>query len=123
MHQSIKKREYPPALFSHGQILASRAGKFCKITPPPGAKKLGQKLKPWGKFFTCFNTVIVIRQPKGCLLIWSGGGKNMNFYVKSPIRSLLTGRFRQEHARKNIPLFGINQMLVSSTGGKGSLPS
>ena len=41
--------------------------------------------------------------------------------VKSPIKSLLTGRFRHDHARKNIPLFSVNQMSV--TGGEGSLPS
>ena len=132
MHQSIPIANIPPGTFlTWSNLCFSGGGDFAKI-PPPGGQKLGQKSSPRGKFFTFFNTVIVICRPKGGLLILQNlqlgsvpcvAGKNMNFYIKSPTRSLLTGRLRHDDARKNIPLFGINQMLVSATGGDGSLPS
>ena len=58
---------------------------------------------------------------------WSGvfcvAGKNVNFYAKKSNKVAASGRFIHDHARKTSPLFGINQMLVSATGGEGSSPS
>ena len=47
----------------------------------------------------------------------------MNFYAAKSNQVASSGRFRHDHARENIPFFGINQMLVSATGGEGSSPS
>ena len=51
----------------------------------------------------------------------------MNFCAKSPIRSLLQADLgtiiRAIMQERTPPLFGINQMLVSATGGEGSSPS
>ena len=47
----------------------------------------------------------------------------MNFSAKSPIRSLLQADLGMIMRERTFPLFGINQMLVSAGGRKGSSPS
>ena len=59
---------------------------------------------------------------------WSGvfcmARKNKNFYAQKSNQVAASGRFRHDHVTKRTsPLFGINQMLVSATGGEGSSPS
>ena len=51
------------------------------------------------------------------------GRKERDFYTKSPIRSLLQADLGTIMQERTSPLFGINQMLVSATGGEGSSPS
>ena len=46
----------------------------------------------------------------------------MNFYVKSPIKSLIEADLGMIMQERTSPLFGINQMLVSASGGEGSSP-
>ena len=55
-----------------------------------------------------------------CLCV---AGKNVIFYAKSPIRSLLQADLGTIMRETTSPLSGINQMLVSVTGGEGSPPS
>ena len=50
-------------------------------------------------------------------------GKNVNFYAKSPIRSLLQADLGTIMQERTPPLSGINQMLVSAVGREGSSPS
>ena len=47
----------------------------------------------------------------------------MNFYAKSPIRSLLQADSGTIMRERTSPLFWINQMLVSAGVGEGSSPS
>ena len=55
---------------------------------------------------------------------WSGvfcvAGKNVNFYAKKSNQVAASGRFRHDHAGRTSPLSGINQMLVSASGGEGT---
>ena len=50
-------------------------------------------------------------------------GKNVNFYAKNPIRSLIQADLGMIMRGRTSPLFGINQMLVSAVRGEGSSPS
>ena len=71
------------------------------------------------------------RQKGGFLILWpsrrtslSGvlcvGGKNVNFCAKKSIRSLLQADLGTIMREGTCPSFGINQMLVSASGGEGS---